>query len=142
MLTLAVAGGHMEHKDYLVSFKDDGTVTIRAVNFLSRETLPVDEEAFLRKLNLYKGYVPKGAPPAFIVSDRKGRHSIPIDQVFYLKSEHKYTHIRTVNGTFLLESSLVEMEERLAIAGFVRVNRNALVNMALVRGIEFQYSAS
>ncbi len=132
----------MGKHDYLVSFKEDGEVDIRGVNFITREAFEVDEHAFLKKLNLYKGFVPKGKPPAFVVSDRKGMRSIAVDEVFYLKSQDKYTVIRTVNKSDLLQLSLVELEEQLRVVGFVRANRNALVNMNYVRAIDHFHSAS
>ncbi len=60
---------------------------------------------------------------------------VPMAEVLYLKAELKYVTLRTRNKEYLIEDSLVSIEEELA-AHFVRVHRNALVARNAISGVE------
>ena len=66
---------------------------------------------------------------------REGLRLIPIDEVQFFFAEQKYTTVRHVNGEDLIEDSLRSLEEEFD-AGFVRIHRNALVNVRYLEGIE------
>lgn len=60
---------------------------------------------------------------------------VPIADVLYLKAEQKYVTLRTRLRDFLIEDSLVSIEEEMADT-FVRVHRNALVARNAIIGVE------
>ena len=60
---------------------------------------------------------------------------IPVGDVLFLKAEAKYVTVRTISGEFLIEESLLSLEQELA-RQFVRVHRNALVARAAIAGVE------
>lgn len=60
---------------------------------------------------------------------------IPIREIYYFSADQKYTTVRHVGGTDLIEDSLRSLEEELATL-FVRVHRNALVNVQQLAAIE------
>jgi len=60
---------------------------------------------------------------------------IPVREVFYFNADQKYTSVRHQGGTDLIEDSLRALEEEFA-QQFVRIHRNALVNVEQLAGIE------
>ena len=60
---------------------------------------------------------------------------IPIADVYYFSADQKYTTVRHRHGSELIEDSLRALEEEFA-ARFVRVHRNALVNIDYLAAVE------
>ncbi|MBM3356614.1 MAG: response regulator transcription factor [Betaproteobacteria bacterium] len=76
------------------------------------------------------------APRTHLSAQERGKvHLIPIEEVVYLKAELKYVTVRTPKREFLIEESLLRLEEEYA-ERFVRVHRNCLVARAAIRGFE------
>lgn len=71
----------------------------------------------------------------FSVQERGRLLLVPLEEVLYLKAEMKYVTLHTVAREYLIEASLVSLEQELA-ATFVRVHRNALVARNAIRGVE------
>lgn len=71
----------------------------------------------------------------FSVQERGRMLLVPIDDVLYLKAEMKYVTLHTGARDYLIEASLVSLEQELA-ATFVRVHRNALVARSAICGVE------
>ncbi|AIY40807.1 Autolysis response regulater LytR [Collimonas arenae] len=79
---------------------------------------------------------PAALPRQHFAVQERGRMSlVPMTEVLYLKAELKYVTLRTKNKEYLIEDSLVSIEEELA-AHFVRVHRNALVARNAIVGVE------
>lgn len=77
-----------------------------------------------------------GLPRQHFSVQERGRMSlVPMAEVLYLKAELKYVTLRTKNKEYLIEDSLVSIEEELAVH-FVRVHRNALVARNAISGVE------
>jgi two-component system response regulator AlgR len=77
-----------------------------------------------------------GLPRQHFAVQERGRMSlVPMAEVLYLKAELKYVTLRTKSKEYLIEDSLVSIEEELA-AHFVRVHRNALVARNAISGVE------
>ncbi len=66
---------------------------------------------------------------------RGGLRSVPIEDVIYLRAEHKYVTVRHVDGELLVDDSLRALEQDFAEL-FLRIHRNALVARARVCGLE------
>ena len=60
---------------------------------------------------------------------------IAIAGIYYFSADQKYTTVRHRGGSELIEDSLRSLEEEFA-AQFVRVHRNALVNISFLAAIE------
>lgn len=71
----------------------------------------------------------------FSVQERDRLLLVSIADVLYLKAEQKYVTLRTRLRDFLIEESLVSIEEEMADT-FVRVHRNALVARNAIIGVE------
>lgn len=70
----------------------------------------------------------------FSVQERGRLLLIPVVEVLYLKAELKYVTLRTKNKEYLIEDSLVSIEEEL-VSHFVRIHRNALVARNAIIGV-------
>jgi two-component system, LytTR family, response regulator AlgR len=71
----------------------------------------------------------------FSVQERGRVLLVPVSEVLYLKAEQKYVTLRTKEREYLIEESLLSIEEELAEV-FVRVHRNALVARDAIIGVE------
>lgn len=76
------------------------------------------------------------SPRTHLSAQERGKiHLIPLTDVLYLKAELKYVTVRTAAREYLIEESLMKLEEEFG-ERFVRVHRNCLVARAAVRGFE------
>lgn len=64
---------------------------------------------------------------------------VPVEEVLYFRAELKYVTVRTREKSYLLETSLNQLEQTYA-AQFVRIHRNALVARAAISGFERQHT--
>jgi len=73
----------------------------------------------------------------FSVTERGRILLVPVDDVRYLKAELKYVTAHTVDRDYVLDESLVQLEEEFG-ERFLRIHRNCLVARASVQGVERQ----
>ncbi|MCB1890529.1 MAG: response regulator transcription factor [Rhodocyclaceae bacterium] len=73
----------------------------------------------------------------FSVTERGRILLVPVDDVRYLKAELKYVTAHTVERDYVLDESLVQLEEEFG-ERFLRIHRNCLVARAAVQGVERQ----
>jgi two-component system, LytTR family, response regulator AlgR len=66
---------------------------------------------------------------------REGLRLIPLDEVQFFFAEQKYTTVRHLKGEDLIEDSLRALEDEFG-STFVRIHRNALVNVRYLERIE------
>ena len=59
---------------------------------------------------------------------------VPVDQIYFLRAEHKYVVVRYPDGELLIEESLKSLEDEFKDA-FLRVHRNALVAPGWLQGM-------
>jgi two-component system response regulator AlgR len=76
----------------------------------------------------------------FSVQERGRLLLVPVTDVLYLKAELKYVTLRTKTRDYLIEESLMSLEDELGEV-FVRVHRNALVARHAIIGVERASSA-
>jgi DNA-binding LytR/AlgR family response regulator len=57
---------------------------------------------------------------------------IPVDQVAYLKADHKYTLVVWQGGEGVIRTSIKELSDQLDPDRFARIHRSAIVNLAQV----------
>jgi two-component system, LytTR family, response regulator AlgR len=79
--------------------------------------------------------VPDSARQHFSIAERGKITLVPVMDVLYLRAELKYVTLRTATREFLIEESLVHLEEEFADF-FVRVHRNAMVARHAIVGFE------
>ena len=70
----------------------------------------------------------------FSVSERGRIRLVPVSDVLFLKAEQKYVVARTREREFLLDESLVQLEEEFA-GRFLRIHRNCLIASQAVTGV-------
>ena len=71
----------------------------------------------------------------FSVSERGRILLLAIEDVLYLKAELKYVTARTLERDYLLDESLVQLEQEFPLR-LLRLHRNCLVARAAVHGVE------
>ncbi len=71
----------------------------------------------------------------FSVSERGRILLLPVSEVLYLRAELKYVTARTVERDYVLDESLVQLEEEFS-RRFLRLHRNCLVARDAVQGVE------
>ncbi len=75
-------------------------------------------------------------PRAHLAVNERGRiHLVPVAAVVFLKAELKYVTVRTIEREYLIEESLMTLEQEFA-ERFVRVHRNCLAAKSAIRGFE------
>ena len=95
--------------------------------------------AKIRRIRALEGDDNSEAAPALIIRDRGRAERVPLHQIVYLKAEQKYVTVRTASRTYILDSSLSELENRFPNQ-FVRIHRNALINPSQMRALEKHYT--
>jgi two-component system response regulator AlgR len=71
----------------------------------------------------------------FSIQERGRVLLVPVADVLYFRAELKYVTLRTKAREFVLEESLLSLEEEMG-EQFVRVHRNTLVACNAIRGVE------
>ena len=79
--------------------------------------------------------VAPAVPEALVIQERNRTERVPLDDVLYFKAELKYVTVRTAQRSYLLDSSLNELEQRYADR-FLRIHRNAMVARRAARALE------
>ncbi|MCK0506868.1 LytTR family DNA-binding domain-containing protein [Aromatoleum anaerobium] len=77
----------------------------------------------------------RGARRHFSVTERGRIVLVPVADVLFLRAELKYVTARTAAREFLLDESLVQLEQEFRDR-FVRIHRNCLVARGVVTGVE------
>jgi len=105
---------------------------------------PVRAERLAAALGKVRGLRPQQSEPLvsasgerrhFGVSERGRILLLPVDDVRYLKAELKYVTAKTVEREFVLDESLVQIEQEFCDR-FLRIHRNCLVARAAIQGVE------
>jgi DNA-binding LytR/AlgR family response regulator len=63
-------------------------------------------------------------------------------EVCFLRADHKYTSIATRSGTFLLNSSLKQLKDKLDPEHFWQIHRSIIVNVSAIDTIYRSYRGS
>ena len=69
------------------------------------------------------------------IGDRGRIILVPVNEIAFLKAELKYVTVRTIEKEYLLEESLIKLEQEFA-GLFVRLHRNCLVARAFIESFE------
>ena len=71
----------------------------------------------------------------FAITERGKLTLVPVADVLYLRAELKYITVRTRTREYVIEESLLSLEQEMG-ERFVRVHRNTLVARAAIAGVE------
>ncbi len=120
---------------------------LEAVDYLTK---PVRLErlqqalAKVQRLRERPAPAPLAPPPtsgaSLLIHDRGRTERVPLAEVLLCKAELKYVTVRTAARSYVLDSTLAELEARHA-AHLMRVHRNALVARGAVRALERHFDA-
>ncbi len=69
------------------------------------------------------------------VKNHNGVELVPIENISLFRADHKYVSVFHKHGELLIDDSLKELEDEFSSI-FVRVHRNALVNIKSISGLE------
>ena len=129
---LVFVTAHAEHA--VAAFELD------AVDYLTKPVRLERLQAALSKVG--RRAAPPHAPESgvLLIQERGRTERVPLSEVLYLKAELKYVTVRTAQRSYILDSSLAELEERHA-AHLLRIHRNALVARNAVRALEKHFDA-
>lgn len=114
---------------------------LNAVDYLLK---PVRAQRLQAALEKSRGRVPdratlqrlqQGARRHLSCTERGRILLVPVEQIDYLRADHKYVVAHTAAREYLLEESLVQLEQEFA-ARFVRIHRGCLVAREAVAGFE------
>ena len=75
------------------------------------------------------------------VKTHSGVQLVPVDNIRLFRADHKYVSVFHQFGELLIDDSLKELEDEFG-GVFVRVHRNALVNIKSITGLEKQQDGS
>ena len=81
---------------------------------------------------------PDGSPVArthLSSRTRKGIVLVPVDEVYYLKAEHKYVTVRYPEGEVIIEETLKDLEQEFA-DDLLRIHRSCLVAKKYLHALE------
>ena len=112
---------------------------LEAVDYLTK---PVRLERLQQALQKAERYIQseivlQGDSPeqCLVIQDRGRTERIALAEVIYLKAELKYVTVRTASKSYILDSSLNELEAQHE-GYFLRIHRNALVARRSMRALE------
>ena len=128
---------HAEHA--LAAFE------VEAVDYLTKPVRRLRlQEALARVAQRLGGALPATAPaplaepapavPVIVVHERGELLRVPLTEVLYLKAEQKYVVARSVEREYLLDESLVQIEDEFP-ERFLRIHRNCLIARQAVKGV-------
>lgn len=72
---------------------------------------------------------------SLFVKHKQSLIKIPISNIEYVEVDGKYCKINAREGSFLVQLSLVKMEEKLQAYHFLRIHRNYIINLNEIRQI-------
>ena len=98
-------------------------------------------EAIARAAGRIAGDAPSGGRRHFSVLERDRQLLVPVAEVLYMKAEQKYVTLKTSEHAYLIEESLLSLEQEFANS-FVRVHRNALAARQAIVGVERAVAAA
>lgn len=71
----------------------------------------------------------------FVVRQRQKHYLVRVDEVDWFESAGNYVRLHTTNGSYLIRSTLKDLEASLDPAQFGRIHRSAMVNLDRVAEI-------
>jgi two-component system response regulator AlgR len=111
---------------------------VEAIDYLTKPVRPDRLQAALEKVHRRRTSDAGHEPEILLIQDRGRTERVPLPEVLYFKAELKYVTVRTAARSYILDTSLSELEEKHP-SHFLRIHRNALVARKAVRALEKHY---
>lgn len=112
---------------------------VNAVDYLMK---PVETERLIQaidKVMLFMRVRSQAPIPERIMVDKQGKKFlINPEDVSLVMAKDDYSYIYSVDGIYIANQSLAQLEERLCDVGFYRVHRTYLVNVAYIKEVDFE----
>lgn len=104
-----------------------------AIDYLLKPVQPARLSRAIEKIDATLSDLRSGGPPKLTV--RKGRRIVLIwpKEVVYIAVRDQIVFLQTPKGRFAIDRTLGDLEKLLAVAGFCRISRSAIVNLAYAR---------
>lgn len=140
-LTARGHAGHSTPAIIFVTAHDEHAIAafeLRAVDYLLKPVRLARLREALGRIRPLPAAVAAGLAPKrahFTVLERQRILQVPVADVLYLRAEQRYVTARTRERDYLLDESLVKLEEEFA-GDFLRLHRNCLVARRHLLGFE------
>lgn len=106
-----------------------------AVHYLLKPIDPVQLRDALSRLQKSGSAANRGSASRLLCRDRDMTHVVRAEEILFVKADQGYTLVRTSTKEFLTTDSLGAIEEQMS-GVFVRIHRNALVNVSHVGSLK------
>jgi two-component system, LytTR family, response regulator len=131
----AITAFELNAVDYLLKPFSQERFDTAVQRLLDDAPLPADvaEQALALTAASSANVASSSAPlQRILVRDRGQIFPLPVAEIQYLKSDSKYTLIAARGSSYFVRLALAELEPRLPPERFLRVHRNAIVNLDFV----------
>ena len=116
---------------------DEYAVKAFEVNALDYLTKPIREERFAQAIEKVKQkLVLQTTDPQIFVKDRQQYHFIKWSKVYLIESMDNYARLYFEEKNVFLKSSLNQLEEKLDVNTFFRINRSQIINLQFIQNIQ------
>jgi len=102
---------------------------------LNRLTLNTDYQEKNRHL-LHEYNKALGGLSRLLINEGNNITVIPIQDIYYLEAQADYVQVICRQGSFIKHATLMAMESRLPVSGFLRIHRSYLINLAQIKRVE------
>lgn len=116
---------------------DEYAVKAFEVNALDYLTKPIREERFAQSMEkVRQKLAQQTTDPQIFVKDRQQYHFIKWSKVHLIESMDNYARLYFEGKNVFLKSSLNQLEEKLDVNTFFRINRSQIINLQFIRNIQ------
>lgn len=96
---------------------------------------PVSEARFAATIERIARRLRNGVA-TIAVDTPRGMHIVPVNEIDWIEAADNYARVWVGERSYLLRRSLAELEKRVAVHGFARAHRQALIRINGVRALE------
>jgi DNA-binding LytR/AlgR family response regulator len=114
---------------------------LKTINRLKKQLADVSISAsdFSRSMDRLLAVLQNGRPSGYLkwIKARQGDklRLIAVDEVYYFKSEDKYTLVKTADRQSLIKKSIQQLSESLDPAQFWRIHRGTIINVSRISAV-------
>lgn len=87
-----------------------------------------------------ENYINKNFPNSINCYKNNQLFRIPIDDIYRIYCENSFVYLNTEDQKFEIKERLYEIESKLNLFSFFKINKSELINMNKVKDFDFTYS--